>query len=267
CLPAGRPPSESTRRRLRDHDLAASLDPSGVAQAAVVVSLVTPDAAEDAAAAVAPFLHPGAWYVDMNSISGEAAARIASLIEGRGGRFVDAAVMGPIPLMKLQVPVWVSGTAAEELKTLMAARGLAATVISSRPGDASSLKMLWSVMTKGTIALLAEALTAAHRLGLLEPLLALVRQEYGNTGTPAMIIRMLRSTTVSGARRLQEMRGAKRMLDAAAVPSWTVDATLRWIAALNGMPGAADADTVPEVVEAVSKALGAPLGARSAPSS
>lgn len=267
CLPAGRPPSAGTQRRLRARGLTASLDPSDVARASVVLSLVTPDAAVDVAAAVGPFLRPGTFYVDMNAITGEAATRIATIVEGHGARFVDAAVLGPVPLMKLQVPVWLSGAAAAEFHTLAPGRGLATAVISSRPGDASSLKMLWSVMTKGTIALLAESLTAAQRLGLLEPMLALLKQEYGNTGTTAMILRMLRSTAVSGGRRLEEMRGAKDTLDAAAVPAWTVEATLRWIAVLNGMPRVADADTVPEVVQAVSNALGTPLGARPTSSS
>lgn len=266
-VPADRPPSNATQQRLRAHGLIATLDPSDVTRASVVVSLVTPDAATDVAEGVAPFLRPGAFYVDMNSISGEAAVCIAAIVEGRGARFVDAAVMGPVPLMKLQVPIWLSGTSAEEFHALAATRGLATAVISSRAGDASSLKMLWSVMTKGTIALLAESLTAAQRLGLLEPLLGLLKQEYGNTGTPAMIMRMLRSTAVSGGRRLEEMGGARRTLDAAGVPAWTVEATMRWIAALNGMPRVAEAETVPEVVEAVSNALGTPLGAQTTPSS
>jgi 3-hydroxyisobutyrate dehydrogenase-like beta-hydroxyacid dehydrogenase len=175
--------------------------------------------------------------------------------------------MGPVPLMKLAVPILVSGTAAREFHHLAGLQGLTTTVLSSQAGDASSLKMLWSVMTKGTIALLAESLTAAHRLGLLEPLLGLIGQEYGNTGTPAMVMRMLRSTAASGDRRLVEMQEARRTLDGAAVPSWAVEATMRWIAALNGMPGVADGQTVPEVVRAASDALGALADTTTTPSS
>lgn len=208
---------------------------------------------------VAPFLSPATLFVDMNSIAGQTAVEIARIVEARGARFVDAAVMGPIPLMGVRVPIWLSGAAAGDFHDLATRHGLATTVLSARPGDASSLKMLWSVMTKGTIALLAESLTAAHRLGLVEPLLDLLSREYGNVGTPAMILRMLGSTAASGSRRLEEMREAAKTLEGVSVPSWAVEATVRWIAALSGMPGVPDAQTVPEVVRAVSDALGTPL--------
>lgn len=255
CLPTGRAPSAETRRRLLDCGLTHTADPAAVQTATVVLSMVTPDAALDAARTVAPFLRPGTLYVDFNSIAGTTAAAIADVVEDRGARFIDAAVMGPVPLMGLAVPIWLSGAHAPDFHTLAKTHGLATTVLSSRPGDASSLKMLWSVMTKGTIALLAEALTGAHRLGLLDPLLELLGREYGNTGSTAMVLRMLRSTAVSGTRRLQEMDEARKTLDAAAVPSWTVDAAIRWIATLAAMPAIAREKTVPEVVKALSDAL------------
>jgi len=255
CLPTGRAPSADTRRRLRDCGLTSTADPSAVQKGDVVLSLVTPDAALDAAQIVAPSLRPGAFYVDMNSIAGTTAAAIAEVVEGRGARFVDAAVMGPVPLMGLAVPIWLSGADAVEFHAVAATRGLTTTVLSARPGDASSLKMLWSVMTKGTIALLAEALTGAHRLGLLGPLLELLGREYGNTGSSAMVLRMLRSTAVSGTRRLQEMDEARKTLCSVAVPSWTVDAAIRWIATLAAMPAIAGEQTVPDVVKALSDAL------------
>jgi 3-hydroxyisobutyrate dehydrogenase-like beta-hydroxyacid dehydrogenase len=219
------------------------------------MSLVTPDAALDAARTVAPHLETGAFYVDCNSIAGRTARAIAEVVEAHGARFVDAAVMGPVPLQRLQVPIWLSGAAAAEFHDLAVRRGLNTTVLSERPGDASALKMLWSVMTKGTIGLYAEALLAAHRLGLLPPMLEMIAREYGATGAPAMILRMLGSTAASGGRRLGEMDEARKTLEDAGVPPWTVEATVKWIAALNGLPDVADALSVPDVVKAASEAL------------
>lgn len=261
CLPIGRAPSASSVHRLQLHGLEPALDPSGVRGAAVVLSLVTPGAALEVARTVAPHLDAGTFYVDMNSIAGQTAAEIGQVIESHGARFVDAAVMGPVPLQGLRVPIWLSGASAEQFHTLAARHGLNTTVISARPGDASALKMLWSVMTKGTIALYAESLVAAHRLGLLAPMLEMLAREYGATGTPAMIQRMLGSTAASGSRRLGEMEEARKTLEGVDVPSWAVSATLKWIEALNGLPGVAEARGVPEVVAAVSKALEARLSA------
>src|SRR5688500_10696324 len=98
CLPTGRKPSPETRRRLSECGLKATPDPAAVREASVVLSLVTPDAAREAAEVVAPFLSPATLFVDMNSIAGQTAVEIARIVEARGARFVDAAVMGPIPL-------------------------------------------------------------------------------------------------------------------------------------------------------------------------
>jgi 3-hydroxyisobutyrate dehydrogenase-like beta-hydroxyacid dehydrogenase len=265
CLPLGRAPSARTSDRLSQHEITPSLDPSGVRGARIVLSLVTPDSALDVAQAVAPHLDRGALYVDFNSIAARTAHAIAEIVEGRGARFVDAAVMGPVPLLKLRVPVWLSGGAAGEFREIAQRRGLNTTVVSERAGDASALKMLWSVMTKGTIGLYAEALVAAHRLGLLQPMLEMIAREYGVTGTSAMILRMLGSTAASGERRLGEMEEARKTLEDAGVPAWTVAATVKWIAALNGLPGVADARDVPDVVKAASEALETRLDAAKKP--
>ncbi len=255
CLPLHRAPSPGTARRLAQHAMTPLLDASGVRGARVVMSLVTPDAALDAARTVTPHLDNGAFYVDFNSIAGQTARAIAEIVEAHGARFVDAAVMGSVLLQKLRVPIWLSGADAREFHDLAIRQGLHTTVISERPGDASALKMLWSVMTKGTIGLYAEALLAAHRLGLLQPMLEMIARDYGATGSPAMILRMLGSTAASGDRRLGEMDEARKTLAEAGVPSWTVDATVKWIAALNGLPDVADALSVPDVVKAASEAL------------
>jgi hypothetical protein len=117
--------------------------------------------------------------------------------------------------------------------------------------------MLWSVITKGTIGLYAEALTAAYRLGLLPELQKLLAREYGNTGAEAMVLRFLRSTTLSGARRLDEIEEVRKTLEAASVPAWTVQATASWIRELAEMKAPGSAQSVEEVIAAISQELSA----------
>jgi 3-hydroxyisobutyrate dehydrogenase-like beta-hydroxyacid dehydrogenase len=222
----------------------------------VIVSAVPPASALEIAQDVAQHLSPGSLYVDMNSVSGPTVKQIDAVIEARGGRCVDAAIMGPVPLMGCQVPIILSGSAALEFDAISKAFGLNTSVLSMQVGDASSLKMLWSVITKGTIALLAESLIAAYRLDLLEPLRELLAQEYGNTGSDAMIRRMLRSTVRSGARRLGEMDEARKTLESAAVPTWTTVSTKSWIQELASMAGAENSKSVDELVQSISDELG-----------
>ena len=255
CLPTGRQPSEATRNRLDAFGLTATQEPKAVGDASVVISAVTPAAALKVAEDVVAYLNPDCIYVDMNSIARPTAMQIGCIVEEHGSRFVDAALMGPVPLLKLRVPIVLSGQAALDFHHLAQPLSLNTSVLSSRAGDASSLKMLWSVITKGSIALLAEALTAAYRLGLLDSLRELLAQEYGNTGSEAMILRMLRSTTQSGARRLDEMGEVKKTLQSVSVPAWTVETTLQWISELSTMTTARSARGVEEVVRAISEEL------------
>lgn len=260
CLPLGRAPSSATQARLTAAGIPCDFTPAAVRGALVILSLVTPTAAKDAAAAVAPHLAPGALFVDLNSIAGDTVREIAGIVTSGGGQFVDAAVLAPVPLRGLHVPLLLSGTASEAFHRLGRRHGLNTRVLSTRPGDASDVKMLWSVITKGTIALLAESLVAAHRLELLDPVTGLLAREYGPTGSAAMVMRMLHSTIRSGARRLDEMDEARRTLGRAGVPAWTVESTCRWIAALCRLP-TLEAATVPASVRELSDALSA-AGAR-----
>jgi 3-hydroxyisobutyrate dehydrogenase-like beta-hydroxyacid dehydrogenase len=224
--------------------------------AQVVVSAIPPALALATAQDVAQHLGPDCLYVDMNSVSGPTAKQIATVIKGRGGRCVDAAIMGPVPLMALQVPIILSGAAAPAFHDIVEGLGWNTSVLSLQVGDASSLKMLWSVVTKGTIALLAESLIAAHRLGLVEPLTRLLAEQYGTTGSEAMLLRMLGSTVRSGSRRLGEMDEAGKTLESAAVPGWTVEATKMWIRELSRIPDMESGLSVAEMVQSISDQLG-----------
>src|SRR2546428_2594441 len=56
CLPNARAPSQDTLHRLEKAGLPASVAPDGISRSDVVLSLVTPAAALEAATAVAPHL-------------------------------------------------------------------------------------------------------------------------------------------------------------------------------------------------------------------
>lgn len=237
-LPEGRPPSKTTEDRLIRAGRTAVRDAAVLCNADVVVSAVTPAAAVEVARCAAPFLAKGALYVDVNSISGDAARQVGQFVAHSSARFVDAAFMGAVPLLRSRVPLYLAGPDATEFARWIAPLGLRTTVISQRVGDASAVKMLWSVMSKGVIALVAETLTAAERAGLARPLITLLREEFGRTGSPEMILRMLESTARSGERRLEEMSAVRSTLKEIGAPTIMVDATIEWISMLSTLEGA-----------------------------
>jgi len=103
--------------------------------------------------------------VDCNAIAPDTVREIAGVIEGAGGRFLDAGIIGPPPRGEAKTKLFVSGPGAADLQQL-AGTQLIVHVISDRIGDASALKMCYGALNKGTQALWLEVLIAAERLGV-----------------------------------------------------------------------------------------------------
>lgn len=139
-----------------------------VAECDVVLSIMNPGAALDFAREAADALRAsgrGTLIVDFNAVAPETARTIADLIEGAGGRFLDAGIIGPPPRGKAKTNLYVSGPGAAGLEQL-AGPQLIVRAISDRVTDASALKMCYAALNKGTQALWLEVLIAAHRLGI-----------------------------------------------------------------------------------------------------
>ncbi len=161
--------SERTRTLAReagltDVDTIARL----VAECDVVLSVINPGSALDLAREVATALRATGRHtliVDCNAIAPGTVREIADVIEGAGGRFVDAGIIGPPPRGKAKTSLYVSGAGAADLEQL-AGPQLIVHVISDRITDASALKMCYGALNKGTQALWLDVLIAAQRLGV-----------------------------------------------------------------------------------------------------
>lgn len=151
-----------------------SATPAGaLARADLVLSLVTADQALAAAQRCAPLLKPGALWLDMNSVAPGTKREAAQAIETAGGRYVDVAVMAPVLPARLGVPLLVAGPHADAAAEALRAYGFAKVAVSGPTvGDASSIKMIRSVMVKGLEALSAECALAAAQAGVLDAVTA-----------------------------------------------------------------------------------------------
>jgi len=139
-----------------------------VAECDVVLSVMNPGAALDFARVAADALRRSGRHtliVDCNAIAPDTVHEIAGLIEGAGGRFLDAGIIGPPPRGKAKTNFYVSGPGAVDLERLGGPQ-LLVRVISERIADASALKMCFGALNKGTQALWLEVLIAAQRLGV-----------------------------------------------------------------------------------------------------
>ncbi|MGB3625790.1 MAG: DUF1932 domain-containing protein [Henriciella sp.] len=172
-----------------------------VAEARSVLSLVTADQSLKAAECAARHLQTGGWFFDMNSVAPARKVAAAEAIEAAGARYADVAIMAPVMPASLKVPLLVSGPhavgAADQLRVFGFKN---VRTVGDKIGEASAIKMIRSVMTKGIEALTAECVLAASKAGVVEE----VTSSLGGDWT-ARADYNLERMLVHGSRRAAEM--------------------------------------------------------------
>jgi 3-hydroxyisobutyrate dehydrogenase-like beta-hydroxyacid dehydrogenase len=227
----------------------------GLVGVGMVFCLVTADQAVAAARAAAPYLTPGAWWLDGNSCSPGAKRQAAAVIEAAGGRYVDLAIMAPIHPRLHKTPMLVSGPHASAAVQALGALGMEPSIAGGRVGDASSIKMLRSVIVKGLEALTAESFLAARKAGVDQAVIASLQASDPGIDWLARGAYNLERMLVHGARRAAEMEEVAVTLRELGLPDRMALATMEWqaqLAALAVEPGLDDFGTR---ADAVLKAL------------
>ncbi len=176
-----------------------------LSEADLVISAVQGEFARDAATAAAPLLKKGAHFLDLCTITGKMSDEDRAEIETGGGRYIDVAVMGGFFKQGIKAPMLVAGAEAEAAVAWMNANGFVATLLGPKPGSASSVKMLRSVLVKGLEALGVEALVTAQRQGILEEVLGCLGD--ADDVTLSGFIGMLVQTHIVHAHRRWEEMG------------------------------------------------------------
>ena len=199
--------SERTARLVRAAWLDVLPDLDAVVRSAdVVVSIVPPDQAVDAAAAIAAAAQTTGsrpLVADLNAIAPVTALAIERALADAGLELVDGSISGGPPRAGGSTRVYLSGTRAAELAALPAP-GVDARVVGPAVGTASAVKMCTASIYKGTTALLAHALLTAHANGVLPHVL----DDLGE-GFPALVERAavsVASATAKAHRFAGEMR-------------------------------------------------------------
>jgi 3-hydroxyisobutyrate dehydrogenase len=140
-------------------------------EANLVISAVQGEHALDAAISAAPLLKKGAHFLDLCTLTGAMSDEDRAPIEAAGGHYIDIAVMGGFFKQGIKAPMLVAGADAGPVVAWMNTNGFDAKLLGAKPGSASSVKMLRSVLVKGLEALGVESLVAAQRQGILDEVL------------------------------------------------------------------------------------------------
>jgi 3-hydroxyisobutyrate dehydrogenase-like beta-hydroxyacid dehydrogenase len=130
--------SEQVRGRARETrtDLVES-NANLAAACDVIFSAVTADQAANAVSQTAPYLRSRHYYADLNSVSPQMKQAIGRTVCGAGARFVEVAMMAPVPPHGHKVPMLLGGAAAHAFVELMTPFGVRPP---SRCSAASSIK-------------------------------------------------------------------------------------------------------------------------------
>lgn len=190
-----------------------------VARADVLISCVTGARALSAAGEAEPFLRANHLYADVNTASPSVKAGVARIVEKTGAAFCDAAMMGAIPSFLHRVPIVASGGGAARFQECLSPYGMNIRVIGIEPGQASALKLFRSIFMKGLLALFIETLTATHRCGVDETVLASIAESLD--GIPFLETARVQMTkgVVNAERMAHEMEEVIATLEELGVPA------------------------------------------------
>jgi 3-hydroxyisobutyrate dehydrogenase-like beta-hydroxyacid dehydrogenase len=181
---------------------------SAVSGVTVVLALTTSSTALAAAESTLPGLGADAIYADLNTASPTLKKDIAALVARAGAQFADVALLGPVPARGLGTRALASGLGAQRFAEVFGPLGMPVEVVSDRPGDAATLKLVRSVFMKGLAASVLESLRAAEAAGhtrWLEGEIAAI------IGEP-LLERLVDGSRTHAVRRVDEMEAAQELL-------------------------------------------------------
>lgn len=244
------------RQRAAEAGVELLASPKALCQRADLIIAVTQgSAALPALRSVKRHLRPGHIYVDASTAAVKTMEQAGRLLQGRAG-FVDAAIMGTVPLNGIKVITVASGASAERFRTLLAPYGMNIHVVSDEPGAASAMKLIRSVFMKGVAGLLLESLEAAQRYGIMEAVAADIAGSIDERPFEQIIKRFVCGTAVHAERRVHEMSESLALLRSLGASTRMTRATRAMIVEVAAMGlrerfGGREPDAVKPVIEAV----------------
>ena len=202
----------------------------------IIFSTVTSDQALVAAQQTAPGLGARHLYADLNSVSPSLKQSIDRVVSAPGARFVEVAVMSPIPPYAHRAPMLIGGAGGRDFIEAMKPFGMQMEYTSAKVGEAAATKMCRSIVVKGMEALLTECVLGASRYGAEERVFASLAETFPGLNWSEMATYMVGRVVVHGERRAREMEEVAETLRSMGVEPMMAEATVRrmdWSAQLG----------------------------------
>jgi 3-hydroxyisobutyrate dehydrogenase-like beta-hydroxyacid dehydrogenase len=232
-------PGQGEKIRQRAHEAGTRLVESNAELARsceIILSTVTANQAATAADQNAPYLTAQHIYADLNSVSPSLKQSIARTIKASGARFVEIAMMAPVPPYGHRVPMLAGGEAAKEFAERMTPLGFSIEIAAREIGVASATKMFRSIMVKGMEALITECVLGASRYGAEPRVFASLAESFPGIDWNKLADYMIGRVVVHGERRAREMEEVAETLRALDIEPIMAEAIVRrmdWSAQLG----------------------------------
>lgn len=147
-------------------------------------------------------------FIDICVTSPELKKQIWALIEDSGALYVDAAVLGSIYVLKHQAPIIASGSGVHKFQELMFPYGMDITDYGTEPGDATTVKLVRSIFTKGLEALCLEVLETAARLKVEDLVLDSIANTLDSSTFLQTMNRLVTGSVIHSRRQVKEINAA-----------------------------------------------------------
>jgi len=189
--------------------------------------VVTANQAANAADQTAPHLRPHHFYADMNSVSPALKQSIAAVIDRARARFVEIAIMAPVPPYGHKVPMLSGGAAAASFVERLMPFGMKIEVGVPEIGTAAATKMCRSIVVKGMEAILTECVLGATQYGAAERVFASLDETFPGIDWNKLASYMVSRVVVHGERRAREMEEVAETLRSIGIEPMMAEAAAR----------------------------------------
>lgn len=224
-------------RRLRETSAAPISSVEELMERARVIFLIIPPKfARDAALEALPFMTGDHLFCDLTTNRPRVKEELGRAFAERGALYVDAAVMGAVPLYRHRTPTLICGNGAARMEELMAPLGMALTNVGPEPGKAVKMKLTRSVFVKGVEALTVEMLMTARRLGIDREIVAGIEESFQKLGFTGFCGQLATSGVEHAERRSVEARECQELEEELGLNSIMMEAAcrkLQWTASLG----------------------------------
>lgn len=197
-------------RFLHENIVLAKSNVEASRDADIIFSVNLSSVSEEIAREIMPILNESKIYVEMNTASPDKKIAIYEILKPTGVQYVDLAIMAPVPPKGIKTPFLASGNGAIIFQEKVKHLNLNLTVLSDVVGEASTRKLLRSIVYKGVAAVICEAMEAGQKFGLEDYIREQISSVIG--GNDDLINRFVEGSKTHALRRMHEMEAVVEML-------------------------------------------------------